>query len=1016
MSKDSKVSSELNDANIDHDTPDDRLKPPKNKSLSTPRRRSTHIRCLDFSTPQPKNIARDQARSKLFCDTPKRHETILEESTESPLPKLQADWGSVNGFESIVKKDTARLWDTDIREMVGAGILTSDADGRKSRKKKTPRKKIKSVNDKNNSEQGEEQNKSNNLIQTNESHSNEISQSNTSENNPCVLNEQNNCNRPVLYFKNSVKEHGEFPLSLETPDKVTELCFEEPLDKSDSIKSVNGKKSFNKQNEFPISLETPIKTIESFKELPPVETKSLKIINDQKSFKEPSAFPISLETPDKIIELSSEPLIESNTSNSSCHNVNNLEPSKNNINKQENNLNQLNTLSIANKLVTTSNSKIVSEIPNKNQKEDSNFLETFNNQNDLKPLLIKQRENNLNGQTEDINLKDQIETNHSNELNSPVKSINKFPPIKHNLIETPFKCDDAAVDVPETPISKLIREYDPSKLVTPLPCTPEHCEDSLTETPLTKIFRETSYLNRPPISPFPPTPGNSRSVDTLLVPSEQECSRTLNSMSSNINGLKAFSTEPITNTINDEPSIKTKKIIKPTPTKANLKLSTKAKVKSASKNKTVDQKKKLVYECFKVELFGSEISSSSSADELENIKVPPKKIVIDKKKEVVKKSGFKPIPKRKSIQSTSVIVNGIKNDPLDVNTKCNKSLPTIEHNEKRTKKNILNSKQSKKSRKSMVHFDDPVEQTINLSTNTNKIGKIQNKSITNENPEQLIGLSRYLNRSSPIYECSLNKNKIKSIDETFKLNKSDSSINYSQTFNANKSSDKVFKNLKKGNSNNEIKTSNMCSKKNTISEKCLINKNKMSNKKEKSIILNKSNMPLNSKQSKFLNAKILDQNSISNNSNNHSEKHNTDKTLKKNIQSILSNKTNISDVNHQGNISHEKCITDGNKKSNRKEKSTTLNKSNISLDSIQSINAKTDQNSISKNKMNITNLDKTNQSEPSIISNTSCITVGHSDESTVQLMKVDNSLNIMEYFKKPRVYEIITDDGDREVR
>ncbi|MDD0148630.1 hypothetical protein PSY31_23370, partial [Shigella flexneri] len=56
--------------------------------------------------------------------------------------------------------------------------------------------------------------------------------------------------------------------------------------------------------------------------------------------------------------------------------------------------------------------------------------------------------------------------------------------VKPNLVETPYKCDDAAVDVPETPISKIIREYDPSKMITPLPCTPEH-DDSLTETPLT---------------------------------------------------------------------------------------------------------------------------------------------------------------------------------------------------------------------------------------------------------------------------------------------------------------------------------------------------------------------------------------------------------------------------------------------------------------------------------------------------------------------------------------------------
>lgn len=62
-------------------------------------------RSLDFSTPQAKNMTQNQARSKLFCDFPNGIEKCLEEPSSNTLPKLKADWGSVNEFELMIKKD-----------------------------------------------------------------------------------------------------------------------------------------------------------------------------------------------------------------------------------------------------------------------------------------------------------------------------------------------------------------------------------------------------------------------------------------------------------------------------------------------------------------------------------------------------------------------------------------------------------------------------------------------------------------------------------------------------------------------------------------------------------------------------------------------------------------------------------------------------------------------------------------------------------------------------------------------
>lgn len=940
-----KKSSNVKDI-ITHDTPDDRQIPPKSKSLSTPRRRSTHIRCLDFSTPQPKTKDRDHARSKLFCDSPKRCEKILEEPISSPLPKLQADWGSINGFESIVKKEKIKHWDTDIREMVGAGILTSDSDGRKTKKKKTPRKKIKPVNDKNNSELLlEKQNKSNNNSdQSNETKNIETFKSNTPEN---KLNlDEENCNKPLLDEQKSIKEPNGIPILSKTSNKlINELFNEQPLNKSDPLKPIDSLKSLNNQSKFPISLETPDKVSELFNEQPSnndncfiksfndpktlkpqnelvftletpdkitemcdekslMKSDSLKSVDNSKALENQREFCISLETPCKTTELCNEqPSIANNCSKSPCKIQNNQLLSESNINEQENNLNQLNT--IAKKTTITCVSKTIPETENMSKKTESNFLETFNNHNMSTENLDNQASLN-------------IKTNNSNHLNSPVK-LNNIQPVKKKIFETPYKCDDSAVDVPETPISKLLREYDPSKLMTPLPSTPVHFEDSLSETPLTKVFRETLYLNRPPISPFPPTPGNSRSVDTLIQPEQI-----------NSNTLKEYLEQPNQTSINNDENPTSAKKVKSIPLKTKTKLSTKTKIKNGLKGKGVEAKKKQVYESVKVELFGSEITSSSSADELEKTKNQHKTIVINKKNQgTEKKSGFKPIPKRKSMQATP-LVNGIENHSLnEVDTMLKSSIkPAIEQKNKSTLgkiNKISNIKQSNKSKKSMVHFDDPVEKYINSSTkfttsnSNNIVSEIQNKTV-DDNCEPLVGVSRYLNQQTSFYECN-NTKKSKSAEKivkTSKLNNSDSNINYSEI-------------------NNEIKSSENSSK-------------------------------------------------IS--------------------QSFFFDKTKTHEISEQKIKSSENCSMFRNEKEN--------NKSYSPIDPIQSTSVYTktaDEDCNSKYKTNNTSIEKSNSSVNNNKINTSCITIGHNNE----LKKVYNSFDNLEYLKTPKVYEVISDDGEHQV-
>ncbi|XP_026821872.1 uncharacterized protein LOC113560292 [Rhopalosiphum maidis] len=100
-----------------------------------------------------------------------------------------------------------------------------------------------------------------------------------------------------------------------------------------------------------------------------------------------------------------------------------------------------------------------------------------------------------------------------------------------------------------------------------------------------------------------------------------------------------------------------------TPSKSKVKLLSKSKEKNILKKTNIEAKRKQVYKSVKIELFGSEISSSSSSSTNEQHKT----IIINKKpQDKEKKSGFKRIPKRKSINS---FVN---------NTSC----VTIKHDDK----------------------------------------------------------------------------------------------------------------------------------------------------------------------------------------------------------------------------------------------------------------------------------------------------------------------------------------------
>jgi len=83
-----------------------------------------------------------------------------------------------------------------------------------------------------------------------------------------------------------------------------------------------------------------------------------------------------------------------------------------------------------------------------------------------------------------------------------------------------------------------------------------------------------TYLNKPLISPFPSTPGNSRSVNTIIVAPEQNYVKTSNNTRCKIiNKIK-------------------KDKVECTPLKSKEKLLSKSKIKNTLKKKRVGAKKK----------------------------------------------------------------------------------------------------------------------------------------------------------------------------------------------------------------------------------------------------------------------------------------------------------------------------------------------------------------------------------------------------------------------------------------
>ncbi|XP_029345669.1 uncharacterized protein LOC100572770 isoform X1 [Acyrthosiphon pisum] len=936
------VSSKINDT-IVHNTPDDRLEPPKNKSMSTPRRRSTHVRCLEFSTPQPKNMTQNQARSVLLYGTPKRIEKCLEEPSSSPLPILQADWGSVNGFESIIKKESIKHWDTDIREMVGAGILTSDADGRKTRKKKMPRKKIKpvinqvlleeqkissnpsiTINELYTDVSNISENTSGGLIERDSNKPTPIGQQPIKEQTELPISSETFNNFKELHDKqspiksdslNSLKNVSKFPISLETSDKITKLNNEQvPTISGTSIK-VNNKNLLKKQEDFLILLETPDKTTESYTEEQLVKSDTLINNNNETLLKKENEFINSLKTSNKISEFNNKqlPIISDSSKSQSLTQIN-LEQSYANINKQNDNQNQL------------IESSYLKTVPNKTDHEkDPNISKSFNNYN-YSLTVNNSKESTKNVKEQDLLY--QTDTNNSSELNSSTKSIS-IEPIKPNLVdEISYKCDDAAVDIPKTPISKIIYEYNLSK-----PCSQEHYDNSLTETSSIQVFRET-YLNKTPISLFPSTPGNSRSVDTIIVPPEQNYVESSNNTHCKI----------INKTKKDK--------VECTPFKSKEKLLSKSKIKNTYKKKSVGAKQKQGYESVKVELFGSEISSSSSSLELLNTNEQLNTIVIKKKpQDEEKNSGFKHIPKSKSIKSTSIvnvddIENNISNELHAPNMQPIKT-PSIKPTIVKPEKNNENTSETikkKSAKKFMVHFDDPVEKCFSLSksptpckSNNKNAGQIQKDTTNDDNSEQLIGLSRYLNkRSSTIYDYSPKKKTIKTIKprvKITKINNGDSKINSSKKYNVDGSS-KNISTSDFSNKRNTLDTSNQIIK---LSENCIIDVNKGSYAMENNAAHNKSIVPLGSVQT------CTDQ--------------------------IRSMDDNISTPNLNSN-----------------------KKIDISLD---------------RSELPVVNY-------KSSVSNISCVTVRHDDTFDVRIKKICDTLDNIEYLKQSRVFDIISEDGLRE--
>ncbi|XP_050537134.1 putative uncharacterized protein DDB_G0282133 isoform X2 [Daktulosphaira vitifoliae] len=950
--------------NISHDTPDDRLKPPQNRSMSTPRRRSTHIRCLDFSTPQPKNSLKNNARSKLFNDSPKKNKKIDEEPPHSPIPKLQADWGSVNGFESMVKNNNVKKhWDSDIREMVGAGILTSDADARSRkspRKKKTPKKRVnlnknikesKSLNNKQSKLVSDKllknKNVSNNeVVGKNEETSllNEKINKNSSDIKK-IQNDSSNINHneqpKQTNFNTCYTQENENSLIVEenftaninnTRPSIDETAenFTENTIMSSNLKQVENSLKHNSSNNVILSLCDLNNSFEnSIKDSKTVISKEITTINLETPFK-------NLETP---LEISKENCIKDVKKSSQC---NQLE-SKTNTNGQNNQsiiLNKLNSDSFENsKVVSKNNYTTLINPVIFNSETGSNTMNTPSSDcvlvenpcinNFTSPTQLENKTVENVKSTVYQNLPNLEDNKKLCELSNSIKNIeSESQSNKHIIIETPCKCDDSAVDVPETPISKLLRECDPSKLMTPIASSPFNCEESL-ETPLTKVFRETSYLNRPPISPFPPTPGNSRSVDTIISLPSQE----LNINFNNQQKATIFNSESKLNN-SKEISVSKHEVTLPNKNKSLSNIPKKNKAKnsiqrtkneSAIELKNIEDKKKQVYESVKIELFGSEISSSSSGDELDKKKQYDnfittnsltKKLEIPVKKE--KKSGFKLIPQRMHIKAAQPFSCDVIQPSLNMVT--TKSQLT-NFPKPKLFSHVESYNTNKKTMKSMVHFDDPVEIIMNgtpkKDQNQSSIMTFSKKNIskksklnTIETPEPLIGLSRYLSKPSTPYKCRADEKL------TIPSTKKKSILNENNSYEKN-----IFKNTSHNLDKNSEESYHLSKNETRPSLSCVKNTSYIDNDDEVKLMSVNSKLNLNNSQA----------------------------------NSVLTQSINYFS-------------------------------SPITCD----------------------------KSGSTINSNTSCITIGHNETSKSQSILPDQ-ICLADFFKSPKIYEIITEDDEREV-
>lgn len=121
----------------------------KCKSFNTTRRKNSLKRCLDLTSSQPKDCARNRTHSNVFCNTPIKYEKVVKEPLSSPSINLN-DSRAINGYESIINTKNIKYQETNTKEIVGDENSTADTD-KKIIKNKKP-KSINRVNNLNHSE------------------------------------------------------------------------------------------------------------------------------------------------------------------------------------------------------------------------------------------------------------------------------------------------------------------------------------------------------------------------------------------------------------------------------------------------------------------------------------------------------------------------------------------------------------------------------------------------------------------------------------------------------------------------------------------------------------------------------------------------------------------------------------------------------------------------------------------------------------------------------------------------